>query len=50
MTPNDTTDDTTRLARRWFNDLFNRGELDTADEVLADDVGYDGPQSPAPAT
>ena len=48
MTPNDTTDDTTRLVRRWFDDLFNRGELDVADEILADDVGYDGPQSLGP--
>jgi steroid delta-isomerase-like uncharacterized protein len=48
MTPNDTIDDTTRLVRRWFDDLFNRGELDVAAEILADDVGYDGPQSLGP--
>ena len=47
MSSNDTTDDT-QLVRRWFDDLFNQGELDVADEILADDVGYHGPQSLSP--
>ena len=47
MSSNDTTDDT-QPVRRWFDDLFNQGELDVADEILADDVGYHGPQSLSP--
>jgi len=48
MSPNDTTDDT-QLVRRWFDELFNRGDLAVADEILADDVSYDGPQSLSPS-
>ena len=52
MTPSDTsdtTDDAAQLVRRWFDDLFNRGNLSVADEILADDVDYDGPQSLSPS-
>ena len=48
MSPNDTTDDT-QLVRRWFDELFNRGDLAVADEILADGVSYDGPQSLSPS-
>jgi steroid delta-isomerase-like uncharacterized protein len=48
MSPNDTTDDT-QLVRRWFDELFNRGDLAVADEILADNVSYDGPQSLSPS-
>lgn len=36
------------LARRWFEDLFNAGDLDVADEILAPDVSYHGPPSLSP--
>jgi hypothetical protein len=30
------------LARRWFEDLFNRGNLEVADEIIASDhVNHD---------
>jgi len=37
-----------RLAERWFEELFNEGDLAVADEILAEDVRYDGPSSLAP--
>jgi steroid delta-isomerase-like uncharacterized protein len=37
-----------RLARRWFEELFNRGDPTVADEILADDVRYHGPPSLSP--
>lgn len=36
------------LVQRWFDDLFNRGRLTVADEILADDIDYHGPPSLAP--
>lgn len=36
------------LARRWFEDLFNRRDLEAADEILAPDVSYHGPASLSP--
>ncbi len=48
MDSSDTTDEPSELVQRWFDDLFNRGDLDVADEILADDVSYDGPQSLSP--
>jgi steroid delta-isomerase-like uncharacterized protein len=49
MNATDSTADPADLVRRWFDELFNRGELAVADEILADDVGYDGPQSLGPS-
>ncbi len=36
------------LVRRWFEELFNEGDLSTADDILADDVEYHGPPSLSP--
>jgi steroid delta-isomerase-like uncharacterized protein len=49
MNTSDSTTDPAGLVTRWFEDLFNRGELSVADEILADDVSYDGPQSLSPS-
>lgn len=49
MTPS-ATDSDGDIVRRWFEDLFNRGELSVADEILAADVDYHGPPSLSPQT
>jgi len=49
MNQTDSAADPETLVRRWFDELFNRGELSVADEILADDVSYDGPQSLSPS-
>lgn len=36
------------LVHRWFEDLFNAGDLAVADEILAVDVQYHGPRSFTP--
>jgi steroid delta-isomerase-like uncharacterized protein len=36
------------LIERWFVDLFSEGDLDVADEILADDITYHGPESVSP--
>lgn len=36
------------LVTRWFEDLFSRGDLDVAREILAEDVRYHGPTSLTP--
>lgn len=36
------------LVKRWFEDLFNRGNVSVADEILAADVDYHGPPSLSP--
>jgi steroid delta-isomerase-like uncharacterized protein len=36
------------LIQRWFEELFNRGRLAVADEILAADVAYHGPPSLTP--
>lgn len=36
------------LARRYFEDLFNAGELDVADEILSADITFAGPLHPDP--
>lgn len=36
------------LVRRWFEELFTDGDLGTADEILAADVRYHGPESLSP--
>ncbi len=36
------------LVERWFDDLFNQGELSVADDILAADVEYTGPKSLSP--
>lgn len=48
MTPTEPTTDPEGLVHRWFDDLFNKGKLNVADEILADDVGYHGPSSLSP--
>lgn len=40
--------DPEQLVQRWFSDLFNRGDTDVADEILAPDVTYHGPESLSP--
>lgn len=49
MASGDMATDPEALARRWFDDLFNKGDLSVADDILADDVTYDGPQSLSPS-
>lgn len=49
MVSSNTTTDPETLARQWFDDLFNKGDLSVADDILADDVTYDGPQSLGPS-
>jgi steroid delta-isomerase-like uncharacterized protein len=36
------------LVRRWFEELFNGTDPDVADDLLAPDVRYHGPQSLSP--
>jgi steroid delta-isomerase-like uncharacterized protein len=36
------------LVHRWFEELFNRGDLSVVDEILAADVDYHGPPSLTP--
>lgn len=36
------------LVHRWFGELFNDAELAVADEILAPDVTYHGPESLSP--
>lgn len=36
------------LITRWFEDLFSRGDLDVADEILTETVRYHGPTSLSP--
>lgn len=48
MSPGDTATEPRDLVRRWFEDLFSEGELDTADEILASDINYRGPPSVSP--
>lgn len=40
--------DVTELVERWFEDLFNKGDLAVANEILAPDVSYHGPSSLSP--
>jgi len=47
MTAPEDTPDTT-VVRRWFEDLFTRGDTAVADEILDDDVAYHGPPSLSP--
>lgn len=47
--PADTTDrDPEQLVHRWFEEMFNDGDLPVADEILAPDVAYQGPKSLTP--
>lgn len=48
MKPRDSWSENERLVYKWFNQLFNQGDLDIADEILAADVQYDGPPSLTP--
>lgn len=36
------------LVHRWFEEMFNEGDLKVADEILAADVEYQGPNSLTP--
>jgi steroid delta-isomerase-like uncharacterized protein len=36
------------LVHRWFEELFNEADTAVADEILADDVRYHGPESLSP--
>ena len=48
MPSTDTADEPEALVHRWFEDLFNRGELSVADEILSEHVEYHGPPSLSP--
>lgn len=48
MASEESTTDPEELVRRWFDDLFNQGELAAANEILAADVEYRGPPSLSP--
>lgn len=47
MTSSADTPDTT-VVRRWFEDLFTRGDAAVADEILDEEVAYHGPPSLSP--
>lgn len=48
MQSDDPKPDHEALVERWFEDLFNAGELDVADEILDRNVSYHGPASLSP--
>lgn len=37
-----------RLVRRWFDELFTKGDLHVADEILGEEIRYHGPTSLTP--
>jgi steroid delta-isomerase-like uncharacterized protein len=41
--------DPTELVHRWFDELFNDADLAVADDILAPDVRYHGPDSLTPS-
>lgn len=41
-------DDNKALARRWFEDFFNTGDLDVAEEIVAPNHIYHDPAFPEP--
>ncbi|PSQ18954.1 hypothetical protein BRD00_03425 [Halobacteriales archaeon QS_8_69_26] len=43
-------DDPDAIVHAWFEDLFGRGDLSVAHEVLAADVDYHGPGSLSPGS
>lgn len=43
-----TSDSTQAPVRRWFEELFNEGDVSVAGEILAEDVEYSGPSSLSP--
>jgi steroid delta-isomerase-like uncharacterized protein len=49
MKPRDGMSEGEHLSYRWFRELFTRGDLAVADEILAKDVRYHGPQSLTPS-
>ena len=48
MKPTDSWSENERLVYKWFTELFNRGDLAVADEILAPAVRYHGPASLTP--
>ncbi|MGM0372242.1 MAG: ester cyclase [Halobacteriota archaeon] len=38
------------IVEQYYEELFNEGSLDIADEILAEDVQYHGPRSVTPGT
>lgn len=48
MSSTGTADEPETLVRRWFEELFNRGKLSVADEILTERVEYHGPPSLSP--
>lgn len=48
MSERESTSEAEQLVGRWFDELFNEGDLGVADEILADDVDYHGPTSLTP--
>lgn len=49
MTGGDPAAEMETVARRWFEELFNRGDLEVADEIVASNLEYHGPTSLSPA-
>lgn len=43
-------DENEELIHRWFEDLYNEGNLEVADEILADELEYHGPRSFSPGS
>ena len=41
-------DEHEKLIHRWFEELYNEGDLEVADEILADELEYHGPRSFSP--
>jgi len=48
MKPRNSWSENERLVYKWFNELFNQGDLDVADDILAPEVSYNGPVSLTP--
>jgi len=48
MKPRESWSENERLVYKWFNELFNQGDLDVADDILAPEVSYNGPVSLTP--
>lgn len=48
MKPRASWSDNERLVYKWFNELFNQGNLDVVDDILAPSVEYNGPLSLTP--
>lgn len=49
MRSGDATTEEEAVVRRWFEELFNEGDLAVAEEIVASELEYHGPMSLSPA-